>query len=215
MMILPLVSHHLPGLLSADQLRQLQVLLEGYQEVNQRVNLISRADMAHLEERHLLHSLLLARHFPLPGGACVLDLGAGGGLPGLPLAIAFPDVEFTLLDSTRKKLGAVEELVQQTGLRNVRTVWQRAEEHNERYAYVLGRAVAALPQFYQWARPLVDCRAGFEQPGGIVYLKGGDFAEELAQLGLPHRLWDLHETVPLPWFETKKLVFLQVCAPKR
>lgn len=199
--------------LSEAQAGQLTRAAELYRAANARVNLISRTDIAHLEERHLLHSLLIGRYMGFGAGVRVLDLGAGGGLPGLPLALAFPEAEFTLLDSTQKKLVAVGEIAQALGLENLTTVWQRAEDHRARYDYVVGRAVAALPQFWSWAKPLLRCRGGLPLPGGVLYLKGGDLGNELAQIGRPHTVVPLYDWVPLPWYETKVLVYLDACSP--
>jgi 16S rRNA (guanine527-N7)-methyltransferase len=190
---------------------QLQRLHDVFLDWNQRHNLISRKDTEYLWAHHLLHSLSITHWWQPAPGAQVLDIGCGGGLPGLPLAICYPQVQFTLLDSTRKKIDAVQAMAQELGLSNLHGVWQRAEEHTPKYHYVLGRAVTALPDFVRLARPRLGTEQMGNLPPGILYLKGGDFGDELARTGCRYELHPLSQILPLPFYDTKMLVYLSNC----
>ncbi|MBX3101618.1 MAG: 16S rRNA (guanine(527)-N(7))-methyltransferase RsmG [Bacteroidetes bacterium] len=204
-----LIEHYFPQWMALSaRLMQLHDLLLSW---NSRINLVSRKDTEHLWAHHLLHGLCITHYWQPAPGAQVLDIGCGGGLPGLPLALCYPGVQFTLLDSTRKKIDAVEAIAQEMGLANVRPTWQRAEEHSLRYDYILGRAVTALPGFIRLARPRLRAGQAGNLPSGILYLKGGDFAEELAQITCRHSLHPLKEVLPLPFYDTKFLVYLSDC----
>jgi 16S rRNA (guanine527-N7)-methyltransferase len=178
---------------------------------NDRVNLVSRKDTEHLWAHHLLHSLCITHHWTPAPGAQVLDIGCGGGLPGLPMALCYPQATFTLLDSTRKKIDAVAEMAAEMGLSNVQPTWARAETHTPRYDYILGRAVTALPGFVALAKPRLRPGQAGNLPAGILYLKGGDFADELAQLRCRHKRHPLSDVLPLPFYDTKYLVYLSDC----
>lgn len=200
-----------PGL-DASKLAQLQVLANLVTEWNERVNVISRKDIQHLPERHILHSLCIARYIQFQPGTSVLDLGTGGGFPGMPLAICFPQVQFTLLDSTQKKLKVIVEIATTLGLKNVHTVWQRAEEHTHQYDFVTGRAVADLRDFFPLAIKRVHCKNRNALPNGILYLKGGELAEELRGIRVKKSVVHaLRDWLPDPYFETKQLVYLSNC----
>lgn len=193
---LPLVRQYLPQLEigAMEQLTHLGALVRDW---NTRVNLISRKDIAELEEHHLLHSLALANVLKPADDARFVDLGTGGGFPGLPLAIVYPQCRFTLVDSIAKKGRAVEAIAAALSLRNVRVLNVRAESVRDRFDYVLGRAVAALPQFLAWAKPLLrpgDCG---QPENGVLYFKGTHFRDELAGTGLqPDVIWKLEEMFP-------------------
>lgn len=197
--------------LSTTQLELLTRLEQVFCQWNEKVNLVSRKDAENLTERHLLHSLAIGLHWQPRPGATVLDIGCGGGLPGLPLAILYPEVQFTLLDSIRKKIEAVRAMASELGLTNVQAVWQRAEDHKPRYHYVLGRAVTQLPAFVQLARPHLNGKQMGNLPSGILYLKGGDFSEELEQTRCKYSLHPLLPHLQLEFYETKMLVYLFDC----
>lgn len=188
---------------------QFAALPELYAFWNERINVISRKDMEHFTERHLLHSLSIGRIYPWMPDTEVLDVGTGGGFPGIPLAILFPEVQFTLIDSIGKKIRVVEEVTKSLGLHNVRAQQVRVESMRTSYDFVVSRAVTALPDFVALAGQRVR-RQGFNtMPNGIIYLKGGEFAEELKLLrGWHHRTTDLSDHFDEPFFETKKVVLL-------
>jgi len=195
--------------LSPEASHRLQQLGDLYREWNEKINLISRSDMDHLYERHVLHSLAIAIHFRFIPGTTVLDVGTGGGFPGIPLAIVFPEVHFTLVDSIGKKVRVVEAVSGALGLANVEPLQERVEKMHSSYDFVVSRAVTALPTFVTMAGARV-ARGGFNPfPNGIIYLKGGDFGEELAQLkGWHCRTIPMNTSFDEPFFETKKLVFI-------
>jgi 16S rRNA (guanine527-N7)-methyltransferase len=205
---LPLVRQHLPGLDEShlEKLAQLAALVRDW---NARVNLVSRKDVDHLEEHHLLHSLLVTRVLQPAAGASLVDLGTGGGFPGLPLAIVFPQCRFTLFDSVAKKGRAVADMAAALGLTNARVIIERAEKVRDRFDFVLGRAVAALPEFLGWALPRLRSGAAGAPGNGVLYFKGTLWREELADAGpqsQPASVWDLHEFAPTPYFEGKFLL---------
>jgi len=203
---LPLVREHFPAL-TAEQLAQLGRLTALIRAQNERVNLISRKDVEHIEEHHLLHCLSATRVLRLAAGARVIDVGTGGGFPGLPLAILYPHAKFTLVDSVAKKGRAVFEVAEALGLENVHVVTERVEKLRERFDYVLGRAVASLPEFVGWTAGLLHPGKKGELANGILYFKGTLWKEELAPHALrPAMIWDLHDFVPRPYFEEKFLL---------
>ena len=200
----------LPRLGDAE-LAQLQRYAVLFREWNQRLNLVSRKDIDALEEHHILHSLTFARWVDFNPGALVLDFGTGGGLPGIPLAILFPEVRFVLVDSVAKKIGAVEAMARDLGLENVRAVAQRVENLPERFDFVVGRAVATLSKAVPWITPKL--RTGSRKANianGLLYLKGTQYADECGQLGItPDHVWSLQEILPLPYYEEKYLIHIQ------
>lgn len=203
---LPLVRLHFPAL-TAEQLAQLGRLTALIRAQNERVNLISRKDVEHIEEHHLLHCLTATRVLRLAAGARVADVGTGGGFPGLPLAILYPHAKFTLVDSVAKKGRAVFEVAEALGLENVHVVTERVEKLRDRFDYVLGRAVASLPEFIGWTAHLLHPGKKGELANGILYFKGTLWKDELAPHTLrPASVWDLHDFVPLPYFEGKYLL---------
>ncbi|MCB0644341.1 MAG: 16S rRNA (guanine(527)-N(7))-methyltransferase RsmG, partial [Phaeodactylibacter sp.] len=163
-----------------QQLSQLQAL---YAEWNAKINVISRKDIENLYERHVLHSLILSNVIHFKKGAKILDLGTGGGFPGIPLAILFPDAQFTLIHGTGKKIQVVKEVVAALGLKNVTARQQRAEElKGERFDFVISRAVAKLAQLMIWARPLLSRKHKHSIPNGLIVLKGGSIREEIREM---------------------------------
>lgn len=205
-----LLDAYFPGL-DDDRHARFYELCRLLREWNEKINLVSRKDIDALETHHLLHCLSIGRILPLLPRAKVVDVGTGGGLPGLALAVAFPETHFTLLDSRKKKLTVVDDVIEQLGLKNAETHWGRAEEYSGQFDFVTGRAVTDFRTFYGWARNLIHCRNRHELNNGVLYLKGGDFVPELKQLGVPFKLFPLQEMLPFPYFETKFLVYLKRC----
>jgi len=193
--------------LSPDQLdkfRQLQPLYEAW---NAQINVISRKDIAHLYERHVLHSLGIAKVQPFLPGASVLDVGTGGGFPGVPLAIMFPETHFVLIDAIGKKIKVVEAVAASLKLTNVEARHIRAEKLKEEFDFVISRAVTRMPDFVKWVRAKVKKQSFHSLPNGILYLKGGDLTEELSSFPLAKQ-YPLSSYFPTPFFETKKVVYL-------
>ena len=193
--------------LSPDQLdkfRQLQPLYEAW---NAQINVISRKDIAHLYERHVLHSLGIAKVQPFLPGASVLDVGTGGGFPGIPLAIMFPEAHFVLIDAIGKKIKVVEAVAASLKLTNVEARHIRAENLKEEFDFVISRAVTRMPDFVKWVRAKVKKQSFHSLPNGILYLKGGDLTEELSSFPRAKQ-YPLSSYFPTPFFETKKVVYL-------
>jgi 16S rRNA (guanine527-N7)-methyltransferase len=206
-----LIRHYFPDL-SPTQVSAFAIALELYPEKNNFVNVISRKDISFLEERHFLHSLSIALFYNFNPGTRLLDVGTGGGFPGLPLAILFPECEFTLLDSIGKKIHLAREIAQAAGIKNVQFSVQRAEDHKAKYDFVLSRAVTRMKPFVGWVKKNVRCTTiNPEVKSGILYLKGGDLAEELAEAEVPYVVHPLNTKIDLPFFETKQLVHVSLC----
>jgi len=206
-----LLRHYFPDL-SPTQVSAFAIALELYPEKNNFVNVISRKDISYLEERHFLHSLSIALFYNFNPGTRLLDVGTGGGFPGLPLAILFPECEFTLLDSIGKKIHLAREIAQAAGIKNVQFSVQRAEDHKAKYDFVLSRAVTRMKPFVGWVKKNIRCTTiNPEVKSGILYLKGGDLAEELAEAEVPYVVHPLNTKIDLPFFETKQLVHVSLC----
>lgn len=192
--------------LTEEQKEQFAKLEQFYNEWNKRVNVISRKDMDCLYERHVLHSLGIAKIMSFVAGTRVLDIGTGGGFPGIPLAILFPEVEFTLIDSIGKKIRVVEAVVEGLGLKNVTAVHGRAEKLKKKYHFVVSRAVTQMPVFLCWLKGKFEKEQINEKYNGVFYLKGGDLAEEL--VGIRCEIFQLKNYFEEEFFDTKKVVYL-------
>lgn len=181
-----------------------------YQEWNNKINLISRKDITHLYERHVLHSLSIAKIISFEPQTQVLDVGTGGGFPGIPLAILFPDVQFHLVDSIGKKVQAVAGIAKQLDLKNVTTQQIRAEQIEKKYDFVVSRAVTKLPEIYQWIHMLIDKTHKNNIPNGLLYLKGNDALQELPVKNTKHNIYHLKDFFEEEFFETKLCIHLFV-----
>ncbi|GAA0739789.1 MULTISPECIES: 16S rRNA (guanine(527)-N(7))-methyltransferase RsmG [Flavobacteriaceae] len=201
-----LILKYFPDL-SEDQIQQFQKLESLYQDWNLKINVVSRKDIDELYLRHVLHSLAIAKVIEFKAGSKVMDVGTGGGFPGIPLAIMFPETQFHLVDSIAKKLKVVDEVVEGLGLTNVKTTHTRVEEINDTYDFIVSRAVAAMPTFVHWVKGKIAKTQNHNLKNGILYLKGGDLSEELKDYRTA-TLYDLTEFYSEPFFETKKVVHL-------
>ena len=204
-----IISTYFPDL-SDKQREQFSALTDLYTFWNAQINVVSRKDMGDFLERHVLHSLGIAKVMPFESGTKVLDVGTGGGFPGIPLAILFPDVDFYLVDSIGKKIKVVRAVAQELGLKNVRSAHERAENINEKFDFVVSRAVTRMPTFLKWIEGKLShfCKNDF--PNGILYLKGGDLTEEMSDVQYHYNTFNLSEYFKEDFFETKKVVYVQI-----
>lgn len=198
---------------SPAQLQQLIALEHLYKEWNTQINVISRKDIDSLYEKHVLHSLAIAAAFDFTPGLEVIDIGTGGGFPGIPLAIFFPGTRFHLVDSIGKKIKVVEEVKAGIGLTNITTQHGRAEEiRNRKFDVAVSRAVAPLKELWTWARPLLrkpaisPSSAGAAPPDGLICLKGGDLAAEISDSGTRPKIMEIYDLFPLEYFKEKFLL---------
>ena len=191
------------------QLHQFEQLPELYTYWNNQINVISRKDIDQLYERHILHSLGIAKFISFLPGEKVLDVGTGGGFPGIPLAIMFPETQFFLVDSIGKKIKVVQEVASALGLQNLKAAHLRAEQVDEKFDFVVSRAVTRLKEFYPWVRGKFNKESKNILPNGILYLKGGDLAEEITESGLKVKQYHLKDFFNEEFFETKQVIYIK------
>ncbi len=196
--------------LTSDQKDRFIRLESLYNYWNQHINVISRKDIGGLYERHVLHSLSIAKIIRFTPETSILDAGTGGGFPGIPLAILFPSCNFHLVDSTGKKIKVVNDIAGKLNLTNVRAEQKRAEQLKEKYDFIVSRSVTSLQEFFKWVEGKVSGRQQNPLPNGILYLKGGDFENELSFCKNRVLIYPLKELFNEPYFETKKLVYIPV-----
>lgn len=194
--------------LNAEQKSRLEQLYDLYAHWNAQINVVSRKDIDELYERHILHSLAIAKFIDFKPGERVLDVGTGGGFPGIPLAILFPETHFHLVDSIGKKIKVVSAVAEALNLQNVTASHMRAEEIKDKYHFIISRAVTRLVEFYPWVRGKFLKESINAVANGIIYLKGGDLADEIKESGLKAELYPLSDYFDEEFFETKYVVYI-------
>lgn len=202
-----LLTKYFPKL-NEKQINLFEQLEPLYAEWNAQINVISRKDFSEFYERHVLHSLGIAKLIGFSSGSRILDVGTGGGFPGIPLAIMFPEVQFHLIDSIGKKIKVVNAIVESLGLKNVTAGQIRAEQLTDKYDFVVSRAVTRLPEFVPWVRKNIAKKQINAMPNGIIYLKGGDLQEETKQFKRNIFIKNLSDYFEEEFFKTKKVVHL-------
>ena len=195
--------------LSSEQESKFELFQDLFKEWNVKLNLISRKDLDHLEERHILHSLAIAKLTKFKPGTKIMDLGCGGGFPGLMLAIYFPEVDFHLVDSIAKKIKAVDDMAAKLDLNNVRASHARAEQIDEKFDFVVSRAVAPMSKLWAWSRNKIKKDDANALSNGLITLKGGDLKLELNPFGRRVLVEDISKHFEEEFFETKKLIYLR------
>ncbi|MCD4680480.1 MAG: 16S rRNA (guanine(527)-N(7))-methyltransferase RsmG [Bacteroidales bacterium] len=194
--------------LSSLQYEQLGNLGSLYSEWNTRINVISRKDIENLYEHHVLHSLAIAKVIQFKKDSSIMDAGTGGGFPGIPLAIIFPDSNFHLIDSVRKKIKVVQSIYTELKLKNIIAQQYRIEEVNNKFDFIISRAVTSLPLFHTYVKNKIAKKSFNDIPNGILYLKGGDFKDEIKKLNKKHSIYELHDFFNEEYFQTKKLIHI-------
>lgn len=207
--MMEILTKYFPDL-TDQQMDQFGRLSPLYEEWNAQINVISRKDIEQLYERHVLHSLAIAKVIQFKPQTTVLDVGTGGGFPGIPLAILFPETSFMLIDSIGKKIKVVNEVASALGLTNVTAEHIRVEEVKQKFDFVVSRAVTAFPRFVSMARTKVASQSKNDLPNGILYLKGGDFEEEIEPFRKQIEVYELQSFFQEEFFETKRLIHMSI-----
>jgi len=202
-----LIFQYFPNL-TERQKKQIEQLAPLYKEWNEKINVVSRKDIENIYVNHVLHSLGIAKVMSFKAGSEVLDVGTGGGFPGIPLAILFPETNFHLVDSIGKKITVVKEVSTALGLKNVRADQIRAEEVKGKYDFVVSRAVTRMKEFYGWVNNKTKAESKNSLDNGILYLKGGDLDEEMNELKHPYSIYNLSDYFIEEFFETKRVVYV-------
>ncbi|MFW5792923.1 MAG: 16S rRNA (guanine(527)-N(7))-methyltransferase RsmG [Bacteroidota bacterium] len=190
------------------QIEQFSALKPLYKDWNNKINVISRKDIDNFYIHHVLHSLAVAHFFKFKPNSEILDVGTGGGFPGIPLAIMFPECDFLLVDSVGKKIKVVNDVASKIGLKNVKAANERAENIRGEFDFIVSRAVTNLPDFYKWVQKKIKKTHKHDFPNGILYLKGGDLENELILFKNKFKLYNISEVFHEDFFETKKLVYV-------
>ncbi|MEE1322850.1 MAG: 16S rRNA (guanine(527)-N(7))-methyltransferase RsmG, partial [Bacteroidales bacterium] len=195
--------------LSQQQLDQYELLAKEFLSWNEKINLISRKDTDNIFEHHILHSLAIAKVCKFKPQCEIMDIGTGGGFPGIPLAIMFPETKFYLVDSIGKKIKVVQALVEALGLKNVKAEQIRAENVNRQFDFIVSRAVTYLPDFMQWTKGKISKIQYHDLANGVLYLKGGDLTEELSTIKNKIKIYDIDNYFEEEFFETKKVIHVK------
>lgn len=195
--------------LTSKQIEQFAKLQELYVHWNQQINVISRKDTENFYERHVIHSLGIAKVIQFKKGTKIMDVGTGGGFPGIPLAILFPDCDFLLVDSIGKKIKVVNEVANALGLKNVTGIHERAEKVEGTFDFVVSRAVTQMPEFITWVKNKISKTSKNALPNGILYLKGGNLSEEMKKVKQWSKEYNLRDFFEGEFFETKKVVYVK------
>ena len=206
---LELILKYFPDL-TPLQVEQFTKLYDLYTDWNSKINVISRKDIEELYSRHVLHSLGIAKVIQFQPGATILDVGTGGGFPGIPLAILFPETQFYLIDIIAKKIKVVQEVANGLGLKNVKAEQKRAELVKEEFDFIVSRAVTNMPDFVKWTKDKTKKNSVHELKNGILYLKGGDLTEEMKPIKQKPRYNNITKFFEYEFFETKKVVYLDM-----
>lgn len=202
-----IIKNYFPDL-SENSISILNELASFYSDLNKKVNLISRKDIVNFNERHICHSLAIYKYVTFENGTKIMDIGTGGGFPGIPLAIVNPNSEFLLVDSIEKKINCVKEVVKNFNLKNVQVLNSRAEKINSSYDFITGRAITRLPDFVNFCKNKIKQNGFNKIPNGILYLKGGEFESEIEVIKMKHKIIPLSKYYTEEFFETKSLVHL-------
>ena len=204
-----IIKKYFPDL-TEKQYGQFALLKELYQEWNSKINVISRKDIDELYERHVLHSLAIAKVIQFKNNTNILDIGTGGGFPGIPLAIIFPNCNFHLVDSIGKKITVVNEISKSINLTNVKAAHVRAEKLKDKYDFIVSRAVTSFPTFYNWVRNKINTTSANNLKNGILYLKGGDLSDELIKFQSQIISYNISTYFTESFFATKKVIYLPI-----
>ncbi|HLU87821.1 MAG TPA: 16S rRNA (guanine(527)-N(7))-methyltransferase RsmG [Taishania sp.] len=203
-----LILKYFPNL-TEEQIQQFSKLKELYEFWNSQINVISRKDTDNFYERHVLHSLAIAKVMSFRDGSDIMDIGTGGGFPGIPLAILFPNCQFVLVDSIGKKVKVASEVAKSLELKNVTAIHERAENIPQKFDFIVSRAVTAMPDFVKWTKNKFKPKSINELPNGILYLKGGDLKDEMMNVKKFYRFYDIPAYFDEEFFETKKVVYVR------
>ncbi len=194
--------------LKPQQIEKFHQLKPLYDEWNSKINVISRRDVPNFYIRHVLHSMAVAKFISFTPKTQIMDVGTGGGFPGIPLAILFPQCHFTLVDSIGKKIKVVDEIARELELQNVKTIQERAEKINGKFDFIVSRAVSALPLFMEWVETKISKHNKNKLKNGVLYLKGGDFEKELTKISFNYKIFEISDFFAEDYFKTKKVVHI-------
>lgn len=204
-----LIQKYFPKL-KQEQLSQFELLKPLYLDWNEKINVISRKDMDEFYKHHVLHALAIAKVIRFTPETTILDVGTGGGFPGIPLAILFPECQFHLVDARRKKIKVVQEVINSIGLKNVKANHERAENLNGKYDFIVSRAVTKMDQFSPWVQNNISKQQRNALPNGILYLKGGNLTKEMQPVTTFYDIYNISDHFQEAFFKTKKVVYVQL-----